>query len=143
MAKKNSWLVAALIVLAGIYVCFFTSWFKPRTIKIFYTTRPMRSFVMRHYGPPVFFGLEGNFRLTEVKVVPLADFQAHPDAPPLWHLITDSKSPPVSRFVYGQRIRGMKPAVAGEGPQMLQTNVMYRLFVAAGSIKGWCDFEIK
>ena len=63
--------------------------------------------------------------------------------PPLWHLVSDSGSAPVREFVYGQGIRGMKPALKGEGPQPLETNVVYRLFVAAGNIKGTHDFKIR
>ena len=144
MTKKNLWLFAALAVVAATYVCFFTSWFKPKTIGIFDTSRQLRRFRHRGELPYVLFGFEnGSFRITEIKVVPLADFQKNPNAPSVWHLVSDSNSVPVQQFVYGQRIRGMRPAFTGDAPQDLETNVTYRLFVAAGNEKGFHDFKIK
>ena len=93
--------------------------------------------------PNIMFGLNGQYRLTEVKVVPLAQFQSNPNTPSLWHLISDSNSVPVQRFVYGQRIRGMRPQFKNEEIQDLETNVVYRLFVTAGGVKGFNDFQIR
>lgn len=143
MTKKDIWLSAVLVALVAVYVCFFTDLFKHKVIKIFYTTRQMRDFRGKRNVPFVFFGLEGNFRLTEVKVVSLDGYKTNTDAPPVWHLISDSNSLPVQRFVYGQNIRGMRPAISGMQAQDLQTNVMYRLLVSARGIKGTEDFEIK
>ncbi|HSY44093.1 MAG TPA: hypothetical protein VK811_09275 [Candidatus Acidoferrum sp.] len=148
MNKKQNWLIAAFVILAALYVCFFTNWFKSKTIKIFDTSRQTMRQVRHHRGedadlPYVLFGMEGKFKLTEIKVVSLASFQTNPNTPPLWHLISDSNSTPVQQFTYGQRIRGMKPAFAGAEPEDLETNVMYRLIVSAGKIKGQHDFEIQ
>ncbi len=143
MTKKNIWLVSFLLVLLGIYICFFTDWFKPRVIKIGDTARSLRHYRARNDLPYVLFMLEGQFRLTEIKVVPLADFQKNSMTPPVWHLISNSNSVPVKAFVYGEHIRGMKPAFKGDEPQPLETNVVYRLFVTAGSAKGSHDFKIK
>jgi hypothetical protein len=46
-------------------------------------------------------------------------------------------------FTYGQRLRGLKPEVAGAHALPLETNVTYRLFVTAGKAHGQHDFEIK
>lgn len=143
MKKKDTWLIAILVLLVAIYVCFFTSLFKPKTLKIGYTTRPMRYFRARRQLPDILFLLGNPSRLTEIKVVPLADFKTNPEAPPIWHLISDSNSVPMQRFAYGQRIRGMRPAIRGEEPEDLETNVTYRLFVNAGGTKGWEDFQIQ
>jgi hypothetical protein len=146
MDKKQTWLIAALVIVAAVYLCFFTGWFKPKTIRIFDTSRQtIRR--MRHKGnqdlPYVLFGLEGNFKLTEIRVVPLASFQTNALTPPIWHLVSDSNSPPVQQFTYGQRIRGMKPAFAGAEPQDLETNVTYHLIVCAGRIRGEHDFKVQ
>jgi hypothetical protein len=147
MNKKQIWLIAALVVVATVYVCFFTNWFKPKTIRIFDTSRQTMRRARHNRGnadlPYILFGMEGNFKLTEIKVVPLASFQTNSGTPPVWHLVSDSNSPPVQQFTYGQRIRGMKPAFAGAEPENLQTNVMYRLIVSAGKTKGQHDFEIQ
>jgi len=144
MTKKNVWLFAGFATLVVLYIVFFTNWFKPKTIGIFDTSRPMRFFRGRKQDLPfVLFGLEGTYRLSEVKVVDLAKFQSDPLTPTLWHLVSDSNSVPVQRFVYGQRIWGMRPAFKGDLPQPLDTNVTYRLFVTAGNAKGTHDFQIK
>jgi hypothetical protein len=144
MTKKNVWLFAGLAALAIIYVCFFTTWFKHKSIGIFDSARPLRHARNRGELPYILFGLDnGLLQLTEIKVVSLTQYQANPNAPSLWHLVSDSNSVPIQEFVYGQRIRGMRPAFKGDQPQDLETNVTYRLFVTAGGEKGFHDFKIK
>jgi hypothetical protein len=144
MTKKNWLLVVFLIALAACYLVWFTDWFKPGTIHVFHTVREI------HYrrnggetGPRLIFGVEpAGIQLTEIKVVPLADFQKNRETLPIWHLVTDSNSAPVKDFIYGARIRGMRPAIAGAEAGPLQTNIIYRIFVKAGRAKGQHDFEI-
>jgi hypothetical protein len=147
MTKKDIWLSAILVTLIAVYVCFFTNWFKPKTIRIFDTSRQIARRVRHFRGsadlPYVLFGMEGRFQLTEVKVVPLASFETNSDTPPVWHLISDSNSPPVQQFVYGQRIWGMRQAFQGAEAEDLETDITYRLFVVAGKAKGQHDFFIK
>jgi hypothetical protein len=143
MTKRDIWLGAVLIALVAVYLCFFTNWFKAKSIKIFYTTNQARAFRVRKNLPFVMFGMGDKYQLTEVKVVPLESFKTDPETPPLWHLISDSNSLPVQRFTYGERIWGMRQAISGAEAQDLETNVMYRLFVTARGIKGMEDFEIK
>lgn len=142
MNKKNFVLVGLLLVLAVIYVVAFTDWFRPQTIHISYTSRPIR-FVARGQQPAdtLIFGLGQDYELTEIKVVPLAALQTNQFAQPLWHLVGDPASPAINHFIYGQRIKGLAPAVKGSRPEPLQPGVTYRLFVAAGSVKGWRDFQ--
>ncbi|MDE3066536.1 MAG: hypothetical protein KGJ60_03195 [Verrucomicrobiota bacterium] len=142
MTKKNWFLVAVLVVLAALYVRFFTDWFRPRTIEISYTERTMPLRFQRQPRPLVTFGLDQDYRLTEIKAVPLAAWQTNQAVLPLWHLVSDSGSAPVKVFRYGQPLRGMKPAVAGGRARPLEPNLIYRLFVRAGSIQGWRDFEL-
>ena len=132
-----------MLILLGTYLIFFTDWFKPRVIKIGDTIRPLRHFHAKNDLPYVLFILEGRVKLTEIKVVPLADYQKNSETPPVWHLISDSGSIPLKEFIYGQHIRGMDPAFEGDEPQPLETNVVYRLFVAAGRVKGSHDFQIR
>jgi hypothetical protein len=144
MTKKNLWLFGGLAALLAVYIVFFTDWFKPKTIGIFDTSRPtIRRFRNKQDLPFILFGLEGKYQLTEIKIVDLAKFEADPLTPTLWHLISDSNSLPVQRFIYGQRIQGMRPSFKGDLPQPLETNVTYRLFVTAGAAKGIHDFSIK
>ena len=139
---------AVVVLLAGICVYFFTGWFKPKTIHLFHAARPQPK---ARIGPRVAagsqntdivtFGLDSRYQLTEIKVVCLSEWQTNRYAQPLWHLVSDSNSVPVKMFPYGVALRGMKPAVAGTWPQPLETNVTYRLFISAGSVKGQHDFS--
>jgi hypothetical protein len=136
--------MTGLVVIATIYVCCFTDWFKPKKITLFDTSRPMLRNRGRRDLPFIMFGItEGKLKLTEVKVVPLDNYKTNSFTSPVWHLISDSNSMPVQRFVYGQRIWGMRPYAQGLTAEPLETNVTYRLFVVAGGVKGEHDFEIK
>ena len=142
MNKKNYALIAIVLVLAGVYIIFFTDWFKPKTIQIVSTSRPLRT---NQTGPAtdrLIFGLSDTYSLTEVKVVPLAELQTNKLAQPVWHLVSDSGSDDVNQFFYGEQIGGMDPALEGSRPEPLQPGVTYRLFVAAGKARGQHDFHI-
>ena len=148
MTKKNWLLMVALIALAGVYVFYFTDWFKPKTIHISHTSRTLRPRLgaKAWANPdmaPLTFGVEPQCKLTEIIVVPLAAWETNQNTLPLWHLVASSNAAPIKMFMYGQRIRGLKPAVPGAHAQELETNVTYRLFVTAGKAKGQHDFEIK
>ena len=147
MTKKNCFFIAVLIALAGIYVFYFTDWFQPKIIHISYTTRSTRVRARRGAAHPreipIRFGLGRPYRLTEVKVIPAAEWQTNSSALPVWHLVSDSNSVPVNQFFYGERIRGMKPKIPGTRAEPLQSGVAYRLFLQAGSATGERDFEIK
>ena len=137
-------LIGIALALAIVYAIFFAHWFKPATIKIYHVTRPSGYAMQTRRdvpAPPITFGLEGDYKLTEIKAVCLAEWQTNHDAQPVWHLVADTDPAPVTTFVYGQHLRGMKPAVPGAQPQPLQPNVVYRLFVTAGKARGWHDFK--
>jgi hypothetical protein len=140
---KNNWpLIAVALVLGLVYVCFFTSWFRPQTIQIAHTSRNLRSRGRPDAPPALTFALNLPFKLTEIKVVPLAKWQADPQVLPVWHLVPDSDPEPVKIFMYGQHLDGLKPAVPGAHAEPLQPEVVYRLFVTAGKARGQHDFKI-
>jgi hypothetical protein len=146
MTRKNWVLITVVLVLAGVYAFYFTNWFKPKIIQISHTSRAIRRrFRFNEKDDastlPVTFGFDQSYKLTEIKVVPLAAWQTNKNALPIWHLISDSNSVPVGNFTYGQNIRGMKPEVAGAHATPLQPNVTYHLFVKAGSAIGQHDFQ--
>jgi len=144
MTKKNWLLVLFLAALAVVYVIYFTVWFRPRHIHIFHTVRQIH-FRQRPSDPDraVIFGLEPrNIRLTEIKVVSLADYEKDPKTLPVWRLVSDSNSVPVRAFIYGQHIRGMHPIVQGMEPGELDTNLVYRIFITAKNGTGQHDFQL-
>src|SRR5436190_19635119 len=54
------------------------------------------------------FYLDAKYRLKELKVFTVDDFEHNNSPEPLWHLISGSNSVPTASFLYGQRITGMK-----------------------------------
>jgi hypothetical protein len=146
MPKKNWFMVLVLLVLGTVYAYYFTDWFRPKVIRIFHTSRSTRRAMRQNASPetvPVLFGLDANYRLTEIKVIPLTEWQTNKNSPPLWHLLSDSNSIPLKAFSYGQPIRGMKPALTGTRAEPLEPNVTYHLILKAGGFKGEHDFETK
>jgi hypothetical protein len=147
MTKKNWLMTVMLVVLAGVYVFYFTDWLKPKIIHISHTSRALHSRFKRAAANletiPVTFDLEPECKPTEIKVVLLAEWQTNQNALPLWHLIASSNAAPIKMFMYGQRIRGLKPEIPGTRPEPLQPDVTYRLFLTAGNAHGEHDFEAK
>jgi hypothetical protein len=145
MTKKNGLLLAAGVILAVVYVIYFTDWFAPKTIHISHTYRNVRprGRVISGEMPSLIFGLNRKLTLTDIRVVPAAAYQTNQNTLPLWHLVADTNSVPIGSFTYGSRIRGMKPVFKGEHAEPLATNVTYRLIVTAGNFKGEHDFELK
>src|SRR5262249_22284468 len=94
-------------------------------------------------GDYVAFGFDGKYKLTELRVVALSELETNISAHSFWHLVSDSNSVPVSGFIYGERIRGMRPSVKKARAEPLQPNVSYRLLIQSGHQKGHCDFKIK
>jgi hypothetical protein len=143
MTNKNWLSLIVVLALAAVYAFYFTDWFKPKTVQIFHTVREMHFRRKPTDGTvALFFGLNKQIKLTEIKVVPLIEFEKNPDVLPVWHLVSSSNSVPVRDFPYGRNIRGMKPAVPGSEAGLLETNIVYRLFVTAGKIKGQHDFQL-
>jgi hypothetical protein len=143
---KNNWMLAILaVVLATVYVIYFTDWFRPKTVTLFHTYRDLGVRAARQQGalPALRFSSNRQLQYTEIKVVSCADMATNKNPFALWHLISETNSVPVKWFFYGQWIGGMHPAVKGTHPQVLETNVMYRLLITAGKITGQHDFELK
>jgi hypothetical protein len=143
---KGSWLlISVALVLAGVYVFFFTDWFAPKVIHI--TSTNARSIKVRANAVlpptvPVYFKLGRPYKLTELKVVQLDEWQTNHECLPLWHLVADTNSAPITKpFTYGQKIAGMKPAVTGTIAQPLQPGVKYRMLVTDGKAAGEHDFQ--
>ena len=164
MNKKNFFLIGLVLLMAGIYVVYFSGWFRTRSIIIDHTSRPVSTRAAGQLGgryggrlgaragartgaptAPTFsliFGLDDYYELTEIKVVPLAALQTNPMTPPVWHLVGEPSSDSIKSFTYAQPIEGMVPAISGLQPEPLETGVIYRLFVTDGKFKGQHDFHL-
>jgi hypothetical protein len=148
MTKRNWFLISVAFVLVGVYVFYFTDWFTPKTIHITsINARTSRAIRARNLNAdsttvPILFKLGRPYKLTELKVVALDEWQTNKNCLPLWHLIADTNPVPIEQpFNYGQRIPGMKPELPGLRAQPLQSGIKYRLFVTDGSAKGQHDFQ--
>jgi len=165
MTKKNGLLILVALVLAGVYVFYFTDWFKPKVIHITHTSRipsVRRTVRASNNNPgflqrlatlantgvnsgsttvPITFIFARPYKLKELKVIDLEEWQTNKNCLPLWHLVADTNSVPINQQVrYGDPVRGMKPEVPGARAQPLKPDVKYRLFVTDGSAKGEHDF---
>jgi len=141
MRKKEIIWICVLLILGGIYVRKFTTWFVKPQIGIRASLRPNPRPGQDAFM--VLFNLSGDFKLTSLKVIPWQDNKFDPKAPPVWNLVSDSNSVPTRAFRYGQGIRGMKPALKGVHPDPLAPGMVYRLIVSAGNVTGFKDFETK
>lgn len=133
------------MLLAASYVYFFTDLFYKQTIQIIPSVRFGRaSSIPRNPGEkdvyPVAFKLDGNYKLTSVKVVTASELATNKYANPLWHLMSVSNSVPTKAIIYGLPIRGMQPEVPEARPEPLQPDVTYIVMVEAGNLKGQTNF---
>jgi hypothetical protein len=151
MKKKEILLVVLTVVLAGLYIFFFTDLFAPKFIKIQHSVRPFRD----AWGPGgratnsnnkltyvISFVLNREWKLDEVKVVTASEFSTNKYAHPVWHMVTEKQSTPTKAFIYGGVIPGMHPAVSGTEPDRLDPGVTYKLIVRSGKIQGEDDIQI-
>src|SRR5689334_6496868 len=149
MTKKQ--LVLILVALAALiaYAYYFTDWFASENIQIVHTIRP---FTQQRRGRAragdaaatvnaVSFALDRKCKITDLKVVCVAELETNKYAHAIWHLVSESNSVPTKGFVYGMNLPGMHPAVPGATADPLEPNVTYRLFLETHDLKGEHDFK--
>lgn len=142
MTKRSVALVGFALVLAGLYIYYFTDFINPPVIQIISQSRPvapMRG--SRSKVQPVSFKLDGKYRLTSLKVVRLDAYRTNKFAIPAWHLVSSSNSAPINGFIYGMPIQGMKAAKTNTRPDRLEPNTAYKVLVEAGRARGQDDFR--
>jgi len=148
MTKKNLFLIGVTLALAVVYGVFFTDWFRTHGIQISHTSRPVpqqraanpRLQAIFESSAPVTFFFRPELRLTRLKVFAVSELETNRYALPVWHMVSESNTPPVDSLVYGITLRGMHPANKGQFAQPLVPGVNYRLLVEAGDLKGQHDF---
>lgn len=150
MTKKNLFLILFTLALAGVYIVYFSDWFRPAGVQIEYTIRPPRQRpgdarlqAVLKASAPITFIFHPALKLTRVQVFAVAELETNRYALPVWHVVSDSNSPPTKYLTYGMPFRGLRPANKGQFPQPLVPGANYRLFVEAGDLKGQRDFEAK
>jgi len=149
MTRKKLLLVATTFLLVvGVYAYVYRDWFRATDMQIYHRLSAGRAVGGQTRanrvpaGAAVAFGFDRAYELKDVEIVDVDALKTNTAALSLWHLVSDSNSVPVKGFVYGERIRGMRPFVKGARPESLQSNVTYRLIVKTGRLKGQHDFKI-
>ena len=149
MTRKQWMLVAFAVLLGGVSLYLNQDWFAKDNIQIISRSRPLRG---RSFRPgrrgqanpeiePLFFSFDRQVKLTSLKVIPVQEIETNKYPHPVWDLVSDSNSIPVTELYYGMPIRGMRPSVKGATPGPLEPGVKYRLLIEAGSRKAQRDFE--
>jgi hypothetical protein len=152
ISKKEIVLVALVVVMAGLYVFYFTDWFRPKFIRIEYTVRSLREAwggggrrvdLASKQPNNVTFSLHKDYRLTSVEVVSVAEAETNKYPHALWSLVSKSGSSPVNSIAYGMPIEGMEPsAISSADAEPLEPGVEYRLLIQAKSIRGTNNFSV-
>jgi hypothetical protein len=146
MTRKEITLICIALILGSSYAYFFTDWINRPVIQIMPQNRPLN---FRPMGPapsrvfPISFTLDGTYKLTAIKVIPVTALQTNKHPVPVWFLTTKSNSVPTKGFLYGLPIPGMRPVVTNARPQGLEPGVSYRVLVDAGRAHGEADFSPK
>lgn len=151
MSKKQISILVVVLALAGVAAYLMKDWLKAEPIQITCLIRqaqPSRR-PQSPTGPPsgkpgyfVAFAFNHKLSLTEVKVSTLADALTNKYPHLLWHLTSPSNSIPTKSIVYGDRIRGLQPAIKGATADALEPGGEYRLMIEAGDVKVQQDFQI-
>jgi hypothetical protein len=154
MNKKQLALLLALLALAGVAVYLLKDSFAPAPIQIDCLMRPARAERAQRGArrtPPsglpgynVTFAFNRKLSLTAVKVFPLQDVLTNKYPHAIWQLTrsTNAAPAPTRSLVYGEPIRGLRPAVRGAIADPLNPGSSYRLVVEAGPLKAEKDFQI-
>jgi hypothetical protein len=141
MTKKSIVLIAVAVVLAAVYVAFFTDWFRHPQIQILPQIRPPSRNAKTAPGDvavyPVTFAFDKKYQFTEIRVVAADDEKTNKFPHAVWHMISDSNSVPMKALPYGAPLRGMKPKVPRAQPEPLQPDVLYHIYLtASGDARG-------
>ena len=92
---------------------------------------------------PVVFALDGEYRLTSVRVIEDTPSVSGSGALIVWQLTTSSNSVPTKALQYGKTPRGMHLKDDRNKAAKLKPGVTYRLEVQAGRYKGQTKFQAK
>jgi len=152
MNKRNITLIVLLIFVSAAAIYLFKDSFKPEPIQIAYMVRPA-SFSRQPVKPDPFapsgragfnvtFSFNRDVSLKTVRVYDLADVQTNKYSQPIWNLASESNSPPLKSFVYGGKIRGLKPTVKGALVDPLVPGRSYHLVVETTEQPAERDFQI-
>lgn len=141
--REIAWIVVLLLVI-GAYIHYFSNWGVTKEIQVLATVRPPLQFRRRGGAAAgtnaaafrILFTLDAPYKLTSLELTEVD--RAHSNAPGrvMWHLVSQSNSPPVKMFQYGQAIKGLEPDLPGVQPEPLEPGGIYRMEVSTHTLKG-------
>ena len=137
---KQRLLLATLVVLIGtILLVNFVGmdWLPGRAIHI--GVRPLAGIPAGGVEPLVFL-LDRQCQLTGVKVVVASEARTNRYPHAVWELVSETNSAPLTHFIYGGAIAGMKPPYTNVPPERLDPNTAYRVIVQCGKIRAEREF---
>ena len=133
--NKTAFLVGLALILAILYIAYFTDLLKHKNIQVFCRISPAS-------GAMVFY-LDKTNSLTSIEVVTTEEARTNKYPHALWHMVAQAAPVPAMTFSYGAAIPGMKPAVSTALPETLQPGVDYSLIVESGNgLKGEKSFSV-
>lgn len=123
--------------LGAFYLLRFTDFGRPQVIQVNIVERPFVSNPAPGAVLPLVFGLDRDFRLTSLRILPVTEVSnAKPKV--AWQLTSKAGSEPVRGFTYADEIPGMTSG--GFKVLPLVAGTTYRMEVEAGRAKGRADF---
>lgn len=143
MKNQTKFLIFVALILGAFYAYRFTDWFGKKEIqlkyKVFAGRSPAKDASVA--DPIAFYLIDKEYRLTSIKVISADEAATNKYPHAYWHLVSDSNSVPVTDFMYGGKVGGMKPKIAGLAARPLVAGGNYRIFVEAGKLKGEKNFQ--
>jgi hypothetical protein len=92
---------------------------------------------------PVVFALDGDYRLTSIRVIEVEAAATNKFPRIVWQVDSSSNSVPSKAIIYGRVPRGMKLKDERDPPKRLEAGVNYRLELKAGRFAGSTVFQAK
>ena len=135
MRKRDIFWLVVLLIGGGFYLHYYLHRNEKTSIQVIASLRP---------GPrrgnnsvyPVFFTLDGYYKLSSIKVTALESNEFNPEGHVLWSIMAKSNSAEIRLFQYGQAIAGMDPEFKGVKVEPLAPGAHYRLDLTCGLLKG-------
>jgi len=153
MSKKQLGLILLAVVIGGLWLYLYSDWFMRQRIQIHTRLLPPTLARLQKRLPasvlgktpgaaPMMFEWDRMLKLTDVEVIPLSALQTNQYASDVWHLVSDSNSPPTRGLIYGESVPGMRPATKGLEPESLVEGEKYRFVIRSGKLKAEHDFVV-
>lgn len=139
MNKRAVFLIVTALGLGFCYFYFFTDAFQHKEIQLKFREMPDR----RGKGTILCVILDNEYALKSIKVCRADEIATNKFAHPYWQVQAKDATKPVDTFVYGGKIKGMEPKVAGLAPEKLEKGVTYRFIIETDKLRGEKEYTMK